>query len=215
MRAQEQLARRRDPCRPEVDGAANPARELARKIGRTIPFIYGGGGLGAVAAMRWKCDVTRTPRRPRSGTCTPSSTTTRSAAWGQHGDVDPPDVHDRRAAPRLRAPAPRGPVRATREIIDEACTRCSTVEAEGEGRLAQLLDLMYVGDWASCYLALDNDVDPGPIDAIYDLKSRLRTAERARRDPEPAGRSHGRSGPEVEPIMDLTLVGPDMRAVIR
>jgi Bacterial phospho-glucose isomerase C-terminal SIS domain len=32
---------------------------------------------------------------------------------------------------------------------------------------------MYVGDWTSCYLALDNDVDPGPIDAIYDLKARL------------------------------------------
>ena len=47
------------------------------------------------------------------------------------------------------------------------------VRAEGEGRLAQLLDLMYVGDWASCYLALDHDVDPGPIDAIFQLKQRL------------------------------------------
>jgi glucose/mannose-6-phosphate isomerase len=47
------------------------------------------------------------------------------------------------------------------------------VRAEGEGRLAQLLDLMYVGDWVSCYLALDNDVDPGPIDAIFQLKDRL------------------------------------------
>ncbi len=45
--------------------------------------------------------------------------------------------------------------------------------AEGEGRLAQLLDLMYVGDWTSCYLALDNDVDPGPIDAIARLKAEL------------------------------------------
>ena len=47
------------------------------------------------------------------------------------------------------------------------------VEAEGEGRLAQLLDLIHVGDWASYYLALDNDVDPGPIDAINQLKASL------------------------------------------
>jgi len=47
------------------------------------------------------------------------------------------------------------------------------VRAEGEGRLAQLLDLMYVGDWASCYLALDHDVDPGPIDTIFQLKDAL------------------------------------------
>jgi glucose/mannose-6-phosphate isomerase len=48
-----------------------------------------------------------------------------------------------------------------------------TVEAEGEGRLAQLLDLAYLGDWTSYYLALQNDVDPGPIDAIAQLKARM------------------------------------------
>ena len=47
------------------------------------------------------------------------------------------------------------------------------VRAEGEGRLAQLLDLMYLGDWVSCYLALQNDVDPGPIAAIATLKDLL------------------------------------------
>ena len=47
------------------------------------------------------------------------------------------------------------------------------VEAEGEGRLAQLLDIIYLGDWMSYYLALDNDVDPGPIDAIMQLKSEV------------------------------------------
>ena len=43
-----------------------------------------------------------------------------------------------------------------------------------KGRLAQLLDLMYVGDWTSCYLALQNDVDPGPIDAIFDAQGATR-----------------------------------------
>jgi glucose/mannose-6-phosphate isomerase len=40
-----------------------------------------------------------------------------------------------------------------------------------ERRLAQLLDAIYLGDWTSYYLALENDVDPGPIDAIAQLKS--------------------------------------------
>ena len=34
-------------------------------------------------------------------------------------------------------------------------------------------DLIYLGDWVSAYLALDNDVDPGPIDAIAQLKSEM------------------------------------------
>ena len=82
VEAQEQLAA---PARPvparASTGATNPARELARKIGRTIPLVYGGGALGAVAAMRWKCD----DQREREGARvlerrTRSSTTTRSAA---------------------------------------------------------------------------------------------------------------------------------------
>jgi len=52
LRAQQQLGRRRDQCKPAVEGARNPARELARKIDRTIPVVYGSGGLGGVAAMR-------------------------------------------------------------------------------------------------------------------------------------------------------------------
>ena len=37
-------------CRPSVEGERNPAHELARKIGRTLPIVYGAGGLGGVAA---------------------------------------------------------------------------------------------------------------------------------------------------------------------
>ena len=70
--------------------------------------------------------------------------------------------------PRLRDGA-----QATRELVEEAVVQILEVEARGEGRIAQLLDLVALGDWTSCYLALDNDVDPGPIDAITQLKSSL------------------------------------------
>ena len=57
--------------------------------------------------------------------------------------------------------------------MEEAVVQILEVEAGGEGRLAQLLDLIYLGDWTSTYVALDNDVDPGPIEAIRMLKERL------------------------------------------
>jgi glucose/mannose-6-phosphate isomerase len=177
MKAQQQLARRRDKCRPEVEGAANPARELARKIGRTIPLIYGGGALGAVAAYRWKCDVNENAKAPAFWNAYPELDHNEICAWGQHGDVTRQLItlielrhgseHDR-LAHRFEM---------TRAIIDECLHQVLSVEAEGEGRLAQLLDLMYMGDWVSSYLALQNDVDPGPIDAIFDLKSRLAKVE--------------------------------------
>ena len=173
VKAQEQLARRRDRCRPEVEGPANPAREIARKIDRTIPLVYGGGALGAVAAMRWKADVNENAKAPAFWNAYPELDHNEICAWGQHGDVTRQVI----TLVELRHGFEHAQVsrrfEITRDIVEEAVHQVIEVEAEGEGRLAQLLDLMYVGDWVSCYLALDNEVDPGPIDAIAVLKERL------------------------------------------
>lgn len=173
LRAQEQLARRRDQCKPSVEGDRNPARALARKIGRTIPIVYGSGGLGAVAAMRWKQSVNENAKAPAFWNEYPELDHNEVCGWGQHGDVTRQvftlvELRHGLEHPRLEQRAV-----ATRELIDEALVQVLTVEAEGEGRFAQLLDLMHVGDWTSYYLALDNDVDPGPIDAITQLKATL------------------------------------------
>jgi glucose/mannose-6-phosphate isomerase len=64
-------------------------------------------------------------------------------------------------------------VGATRTIVEETVASVLEVRAAGEGRLAQLIDLMYVGDWVSVYLAFDAGVDPGPIEAIAALKDEL------------------------------------------
>jgi glucose/mannose-6-phosphate isomerase len=171
--AQSQLAHRRDRCVESVTGAANPAREIARRLERTIPIFYGGGALGGVAAYRWKCDVNENAKAPAFWNQYPELDHNEICGWGQHGDVTRQlfslvelrhGFEHERLAPRFSA---------TREIVDECVHQILTVEAEGGGRLAQLLDLMYLGDWSSCYLAMQNDVDPGPIDAISSLKSRL------------------------------------------
>lgn len=173
VKAQEQLARRRDKCRPEVTGAANPARELARKIGRTIPLVYGGGALGAVAAMRWKADINENAKAPAFWNAYPELDHNEICAWGQHGDVTRQLVTLVELRHGFEHPQLERRFSITREIVTEALHDVLEVQAEGEGRLAHLLDLMYMGDWVSCYLALENDVDPGPIDAIMQLKSAL------------------------------------------
>jgi glucose/mannose-6-phosphate isomerase len=176
LKAQEQLKRRRDQCKPAADPSRNPARELARKIGRTIPIIYGAGGFGGVAAMRWKCSINENAKAPAYWNVYPELDHNEINGWGQHGDVTRQvftiiELHQGLEHPQLERR-----MAATREMIDEAVNQVITVEAEGEGRLAQLLDIIYLGDWTSYYLALDNDVDPGPIDAIERLKSEVERA---------------------------------------
>jgi glucose/mannose-6-phosphate isomerase len=171
--AQTQLASRRDRCVPSVGGSANPAREIARRIGRTIPLVYGGGALGAVAAMRWKCDINENAKAPAFWNTHPELDHNEICAWGQHGDVTRQllTVIELRHSFEHERLEPRFAI--VRELMREAVHDILEVRAEGTGRLAQVLDLMYLGDWVSCYLALDNDVDPGPIDAIFELKERL------------------------------------------
>jgi glucose/mannose-6-phosphate isomerase len=171
--ARAQAARRRDACRPEVEGPANPARELARRIGRTFPLVWGTGALGAVAAYRWKADVNENAKAPAFWNAFPELDHNEICAFGQHGDITRQVVtlvelrHDHEHSQLARR------VAATRAIVEETVASVLEVQAEGEGRLAQLVDLMYVGDWVSVYLALDAGVDPGPIDAIARLKDEL------------------------------------------
>jgi glucose/mannose-6-phosphate isomerase len=171
--ARAQAARRRDACRPEVEGQANPARELARRIGRTFPLVWGTGALGAVAAYRWKADVNENAKAPAFWNTFPELDHNEICAFGQHGDVTRQVVtlvelrHDHEHEQLGRR------VAATRAIVEETVASVLEVRAEGEGRLAQLVDLMYVGDWVSVYMALDAGVDPGPIDAIARLKDEL------------------------------------------
>jgi glucose/mannose-6-phosphate isomerase len=164
-----QLRRRRDALvRP-----GNVAEDLARRLRGTVPIVYGGGALGAVAASRWKNQVNENAKAPAFAGTYPELCHNEICGWGQHGDVTRQmvtlvELRHGFAHPRLGDRSA-----ATRALVEEAVVQILEVEAGGEGRLAQLLDLIYLGDWTSTYLALDNDVDPGPIDAISQLKAML------------------------------------------
>jgi glucose/mannose-6-phosphate isomerase len=173
VRAQEQLAARRDACAPEIAAPKNPAKEIARRIGRTIPLVHGAGGLGAVAAMRWKQSVNENAKAPAFWNTYPELDHNEICAWGQHGDVTRQVLTLVQLRHAMEHEKLEHRVRVTMEMIEEAFSQVIEIEAAGEGRLAQLLDLAYLGDWMSCYLALDNDVDPGPIDAIAQLKAAM------------------------------------------
>ncbi len=64
----------------------------------------------------------------------------------------------------------------TYQLLDEVVAGIEEVRAEGDGELAQLLDLILVGDFTSVYLALAEGIDPGPIPAIDHIKQALATS---------------------------------------
>ena len=61
----------------------------------------------------------------------------------------------------------------TREIVEPHVDVFLSITAEGQAPLARMLDLVMLGDYTSLYLALLRGVDPGPVEPIERLKTRL------------------------------------------
>jgi glucose/mannose-6-phosphate isomerase len=167
--AVDQLRRRRDA----LVANGNEAADLARRIGRTFPVVYGGGAVGATAAARWKTQINENAKAPAFWNAHPELCHNELSAWGQHGDV----TRQLLTLVNLRHDHEHPQVSRRFELATEAVREVfagvEEVRAEGEGELAQLLDLILFGDFVALHMALQEDVDPGPIPAQEDLKAAL------------------------------------------
>ena len=151
--------------RREALAAGDSAATIARAIGPTIPLVVGAGPLGAVAARRWKTQVNENAKSPAFSATMPELCHNEVAGWGQHGDV----TRQLFTLVELRHDEehPLEEVRfdQVRELLAEVTHDVIEVRAVGEGSLAQLLDLVLVGDMVSLHLAARVGIDPGPVPA--------------------------------------------------
>ncbi len=154
-----------------VDGG--PAQQLAAAIGRTMPIAYGGDALGGVAAYRFKCQVNENAKAPAFSGALPEMAHNEICGWGQHGDITRQVMTVVRFRHDFEHPQVARRFDLTYDIIDEVVHAIVDVEAEGEGALAQLFDLVIQGDFVSLHLAAEAGVDPGPIPVLTDLKAAL------------------------------------------
>jgi glucose/mannose-6-phosphate isomerase len=169
--AAEQVATRRD----ELLRPGSLAEELARQIGRTIPLIHG-GGLGAVAAHRWKTQMNENAKAPAFWNSQPEVCHNEVAGWGQHGDLTRQVFTLVNLRHDFEHPQVMQRFDLTGGLLQEVVASVAEVQAEGEGELAQLLDLILVGDFTSTHLAMQEGVDPGPVPAIDQIKSAMATS---------------------------------------
>lgn len=167
--AVEQLHRRRDALITE----ANDARRLARRLGRAFPLVYGGNGLGGLAAMRWKTQFNENAKVPAFWNQLPEATHNELAGWGQDGDVTRQVFHLVLLRHDFEHPQVMRRFDLVDEYLDEVVGAVHTVRAEGDGMLAQLFDLALFGDFASLHAAVEQHVDPGPVPVLEDVKRRL------------------------------------------
>jgi glucose/mannose-6-phosphate isomerase len=169
--AVDQLSRRRD----ELAGAgeASAAATVARQIGSTIALVHGGGAIGGVAAQRWKTQINENAKAPAFWSVQPELCHNEIAGWGQFGDVTRQLI----TAVFLRHDGEHPQIGRRFELVGEVMREVVAseveIQAQGDGDLAQLLDLILFGDYVSLWMAAFAGIDPGPVPALVELKQKL------------------------------------------
>jgi glucose/mannose-6-phosphate isomerase len=167
--AVEQLKRRRD----QLGAGGGPSAEIARRIGRTIPLMHSSGAMGNAAAQRWKTQVNEIAKAPAFWAVYPELCHNELQGWGQHGDVTRQLVTIVNLRHDSEHPQVSRRFDLVGDLVREAVAGIEEVQAEGDGDLAQLLDLVLVGDFVALHMAGNEGIDPGPVPIIDELKHEL------------------------------------------
>lgn len=157
--AVEQIRGRRDAVR-------GPAADLARQLSGTVPLVYGGGGLGSVAARHWKNMINTSAKAPAFSAGVPDLLHNEIAGWGQHGDLTRQVFSMVALRHEHEHPEVMRGFDVLIDLMDEVVGTVHTVEAAGEGPVAQIFDLMYQGSITALEMAAAVGLDPGPVPAI-------------------------------------------------
>lgn len=152
--------------------SGNPAKQLAREFHGQIPIIYSGPTLTNAVATRFKGQISENGKILAFANQFPEFNHNELVGWeilGEYGQFLKVVV--------LRDADDHARVKARMDIItkklrDQGITVIELI-SEGENRLERVFSLIQLGDFASYYLGLLNEVDPTPVEAIEFLKKEL------------------------------------------
>lgn len=161
---------------PEVPSSKNAAKKLALDIHEHIVAVYGSGFLSN-AARRFKGQINEN-----------------SKGWAFY-DLLPELDHNSIVGYQFPETAARNDIRVimfsspnlnkrtllryeiTRKILAQSGGKATIFTARGNSELAQMLNLIQLGDYTSYYLAILNGIDPAPVEVISFLKDSLAKAK--------------------------------------
>ena len=150
---------------------SNPTKQLAAQLRGRVAVIYGAEILSEVA-QRWKGEFNENSKAWAFSESFPELN--HNAVVGYEFPVE---VKERIVVLLLRSSSlrPRNLLRyeVTAKLLAKAGIAYEFVEARGKSALAQVMSLVLLGDYASFYLSMLNEVDPTSTDAINSVKQYL------------------------------------------
>jgi glucose/mannose-6-phosphate isomerase len=153
---------------PDVPTDANTAKQLAWSLVGRLPVVEASGFLAPVA-RRWKTQLNENAKSGAIAEELPEATHNTVVGYEQ-----PDTVRDHLYVVMLSSELdhPRNARRATisAQLLAGAGLTYQLIPLAGDGRLAQAVSAIVLGDYASVYLGLLYGVDPTPVEAINVVK---------------------------------------------
>lgn len=157
---------------PTAYGSDNLAKSLAKRLYGRIPVIYAGEDYFSAVALRWKQQICENAKVLSFCNAFPEFNHNELVGWGELENF-----REKLIVVILRDRGDHNRIQARMQIVDQILKKKKIevipVESRGKDVLTRILSLVHLGDWASYYLALLNEVDPTPVEVIDYLKKRL------------------------------------------
>lgn len=167
--ALEQVKKRRD----ELSQPGNYAEQLAERLVGKLAVTHGGGMIGHAVSQRWKTQINENAKSAAYWATMPELCHNEVVGWEALAD----NTRQNLAIINLRHDEEHPQVTRRFELTDKQVgpevAFIEDVRAEGDGALAQTLDLVMLGDYVSLHMAMHRNIDPGPVDYLAVLKSEL------------------------------------------
>ncbi len=162
----------REQLHPGVAAGSNQARIIAGKLKDSLPVIWGTAGGTEVAALRWKAQINENAKCPAYYGILPELNHNEIVGF----EVPRPllaslsciilrDKYDYERVKRR--------IEISKDIIKDQVKEIIEINSQGESYLARFYSLVYIGDYASVYLALEYGINPTPVKVIDYLKAQL------------------------------------------
>jgi len=163
----------REELRLETPVLENPAKKIATRLQGHIPLITGFGCYVSVA-RRMKTQFNENSKTPAKSEAFPELNHNEVVGWTRRGRLTQTYcvllLRDPDEAPEIKTR-----IEVTKSLVfKDGAADVLEIWPRGQGILARMLSTMYVGDFASFYLALLYGVNPTPVAIIDELKKQMR-----------------------------------------
>ncbi len=150
----------------------NLAKKVALSLYQHLPLVYGSEGLLGAVAMRWKTQINENSKWPCFWNVFPELDHNEIVGYEIENNINRQVkiiyLQDKEGL--LRVEQRR---KITRKIIEDKVAEFIVCPTKGKGKMSRMFSLIFLGDLASYYLAILNQVDPSPVACIEDLKKEL------------------------------------------